>query len=115
PQTPAPAATPRTEVTGLQDATWLAQQPATHYTIQILGLGELQALRNYARDQSLAGEMAWFRTQRNDQDWFVLISGNYPDAEAARAAIASLPAEVRRNQPWIRSFGSIQQAMSQAR
>jgi len=112
--TPAPATPPRTEATGLQDATWLAQQPATHYTIQILGLGELQALRNYARDQSLEGDVAWFRTQRNNQDWFVLVAGNYPDAEAARAAIARLPAEVRRNQPWVRSFGSIQQAMSQA-
>jgi DamX protein len=110
----APLATPRTEATGLHDAAWLAQQSASHYTIQILGLSELQALRNYARDQSLEGDVAWFRTQRNNQDWFVLVAGNYPDAEAARAAIARLPAEVRRNQPWVRSFGSIQQAMSQA-
>ncbi|HSO99919.1 MAG TPA: AAA family ATPase [Thioalkalivibrio sp.] len=116
PATPqAPPATPRTEATGLHDASWLTQQPATHYTLQILGLSELQALRNYARDQSLEGDVAWFRTQRNNQDWFVLVAGNYPDAEAARDAIASLPAEVRRNQPWIRSFRSIQQAMSQAR
>jgi DamX protein len=111
PATPAP--TPRP--TGLLDAAWLREQPTGRYTIQVLGLSELQALRNYARDLTLQGDVAWFRTQRNGADWYVLVVGNYPDADAARAAIATLPAEVRRNQPWVRTFGSIQQAMSQAR
>lgn len=111
PVAPAPAPRP----TGLLDATWLREQPAGRYTIQVLGLSELQALRNYARDQALQGDVAWFRTQRNGADWYVLVVGSYPDADAARAAIATLPAEVRRNQPWVRTFGSIQQAMSQAR
>jgi DamX protein len=103
------------EPAGLRDAAWLQARPANHYTIQILGLSDLQALRRYGQEQGLEMELAWFRTRRNGEDWYVLVAGSYPDQESARADIARLPEPVRRNQPWIRSFGSIHQAMEQAR
>lgn len=118
PEAPAPAPTApaaSSPAAGLQDAAWLREQPAAHYTIQILGLSDLQALRRFGQEQRLDMELAWFRTVRNDQDWFVLVAGRFPDADSARAAIEGLPENLRRNQPWIRSFGSVRDAMEQAR
>jgi len=90
---------------------WIRAQPRNAFTIQVLGLEREQGVRDFLARQSLERETAWFRTERNGANWFVAIAGSYPNAEAARGAIASLPAEVRRNQPWIRSFGSVQDAM----
>ncbi|MBS0003422.1 MAG: outer membrane protein assembly factor BamD [Thioalkalivibrio sp.] len=90
---------------------WIRTQPRNAFTIQILGLAREQGVRDFLARHRLDRETAWFRTERNGSDWIVAIAGSYPNAEAARGAIAALPAEVRRNQPWIRSFGSVQDAM----
>lgn len=97
-----------TEISGLE---WIRAQPRTAFTIQVLGLAQERGVQDFLARHALGREAAWFRTERNGADWFVAIAGSYPNAEAARSAIASLPAEVRRNQPWIRSFGSVQDAI----
>ncbi len=96
----------------LRDPTWLQARAADRFTIQIIAGGDLEALRRYARRLSLDTETAWFQTRRNDQDWYALVAGDYPDLAGARAAVNGLPASVRRNQPWIRTFGSIQETMA---
>jgi DamX protein len=95
----------------LRDPTWLQDRAADRFTIQIIAGGDLEALRRYAGRLSLDTETAWFRTRRNDQDWYALVVGDYPDLAGARAAVNRLPASVRRNQPWIRTFGSVQETM----
>ncbi|TVP88942.1 MAG: outer membrane protein assembly factor BamD [Thioalkalivibrio sp.] len=90
---------------------WIRAQPRNAFTIQVLGLAREQGVRDFLARHSLERETAWFRTRRNGSDWFVAIAGSYPNAEAARGAMASLPPEVARNQPWIRSFGSVQDAI----
>jgi DamX protein len=95
----------------LRDPTWLQDRAADRFTIQIIAGGDLEALRRYAGRLSLDTEIAWFRTRRNDQDWYALVVGDYPDLAGARAAVNRLPASVRRNQPWIRTFGSVQETM----
>ncbi|TVP81623.1 AAA family ATPase [Thioalkalivibrio sp.] len=95
----------------LRDPTWLQDRAADRFTIQIIAGGDLEALRRYAGRLSLDTEIAWFRTRRNDQDWYALVAGDYPDLAGARAAVNRLPAGVRRNQPWIRTFGSVQESM----
>jgi outer membrane protein assembly factor BamD len=95
-----------------RDVAWIRDQPRNAFTIQILGLGHERGIRDFLRQEALEGDVAWFQTQRNGGAWFVAIFGSYPNAEAARAAIGGLPAGVRRNQPWIRSFGSVQDAIT---
>jgi DamX protein len=95
----------------LRDPTWLQDRAADRFTIQIIAGGDLEALRRYAARLSLDTDIAWFRTRRNDEDWYVLVAGDYPDLAGARAAANKLPAAVRRNQPWIRTFGSVQETM----
>ena len=125
PRRPAEArSAPPTAVSGLQrpadvrtaprsrDVAWIQDQPRNAFTIQILGLGHERGVRDFLRQEALEGDIAWFQTQRNGSAWYVAIFGSYPNAEAARAAIGDLPTSVRRNQPWIRSFGSVQDAIA---
>jgi outer membrane assembly lipoprotein YfiO len=95
-----------------RDVAWIQDQPRNAFTIQILGLGHERGVRDFLRQEALQGDVAWFQTQRNGSAWYVAIFGSYPNADAARAAIGDLPASVRRNQPWIRSFGSVQDAIA---
>jgi len=90
---------------------WVRERPVGHFTIQIIAGNDLEALHSFARRVSMETDVAWFGTRRGDQDWYALVTGEYPDLTSARAAAAQLPAAVRRNQPWIRTFGSVQQAM----
>ena len=90
---------------------WVRERPGDQFTIQIIAGNDLEALHRFARRVSMETDVAWFNTRRGDQDWYALVTGEYPDLASARAAAAQLPAAVRRNQPWIRTFGSVQQAM----
>ncbi len=99
---------------GLLSEVWLQQQNPRHFTIQIAASNDRQALRAYAESLDLPIEVAWFRTLRNGQDWYSLVVGQYPSSASAQAAIANLPVRIRRNQPWIRNFGSIHRDIDSA-
>lgn len=107
-----PAATPIPPApAGPRGPEWVRERPAGQFTIQIIAGVDLEELRRFARRVSMETDVAWFHTRRGDQDWYALVTGEYPDLASAQAAAARLPAPVRRNQPWIRTFGSVQQAM----
>ena len=99
---------------GLLGEEWLRSQPRHHFTIQIAAARDRDAIHRYARGipSPTATDLAWTRIEREDQHWYTLFQGRYPDERRAQAAIDELPAEMRQNQPWVRSFHSIQQAMS---
>ncbi|TVP87733.1 MAG: hypothetical protein EA347_07135 [Thioalkalivibrio sp.] len=90
---------------------WVRQRPPGDFTIQIIAGADLDALHRFARRMPIETEVAWFRTRRGEQDWYALVVGAYPDLASARAGAARLPNQVRRNEPWIRTFRSVQQAM----
>jgi DamX protein len=96
---------------GQRGPDWVRERPPGQFTIQIIAGDDLEALHRFARRVSMEADVAWFRTRRGDQDWYALVTGEYPDMASAQAAAARFPAPVRRNQPWIRTFGSIQNAM----
>jgi DamX protein len=86
---------------------WLQERPATHYTLQLLGVRSETALRDYLAKHKPPGPVAYFRTDYKGGEWYVLVQGDYPSMAAARAAIAALPAAVRKAQPWPRSFATV--------
>ncbi|MCG5515326.1 MULTISPECIES: AAA family ATPase [unclassified Ectothiorhodospira] len=113
--TPEPAGEPEPELGGdkrIRDAQWLRDQNPTHYTVQLLVSSSETGVQDFAQDADLPGDVAWFRMRRDGQDMYALVFGSYPGATAARSAITALPADIRRNQPFIRSFGAVQDAMA---
>lgn len=88
-------------------AEWLLERPAGHYTLQLLAVRNPASLRGYLRDHAIPAPVAVFRTRLKGSDWYVLVQGDYPSMGAARAAVAGLPAGVRKSKPWPRSFASV--------
>ena len=106
---PAPAAT--SAPAQMQDSAWIRSRAPDRFTIQIAAGRDLQALRRSARGLPSDVERAWFSSQRDGRNWYTLIAGDYGDRNRAGRAVAELPAQMRRNQPWIRTFGSIHEIM----
>lgn len=92
---------------GIFDAGWLLARPSSHFTLQLIGVRSPASLRGYLRDHAIPAPVAYFRTRLKGGDWYVLVQGDYSSMAAARAAAALLPAPVRRDQPWPRSFTTI--------
>ncbi len=104
--------TPPKAITGsIKSERWIKQQGDEHYTIQLFGSFEQQAITRFIKQYALKGDMAQFSSRRNGKNWFSLIYGNYSSREDAAKALAELDPELQKSQPWIRNFGSIKQQL----
>lgn len=94
---------------------WLLAQPGSKFTLQLLGTGNLRALRDFIRRHGLEDQAAYFTVQRDGHPWHTLLYGVYSDRKQARAAIASLPQAVQAQRPWPRRLAVIQDLIHDAR
>ncbi len=92
------------------DRNWLDDQDSGATTIQLLAAPNMADARAYA-DQHELGGIRYIPTRVNDRDFVVILAGVFPDRAAAQRAAEDLPEAVRRDQPWIRSIGSVQNAV----
>ena len=93
-------------------AAWLWSQNPQHFTIQLLGGHNLEALLRFMQKHKLEKQASFYRTRRNGSQWFVLLHGSYADHNKAKAAIEKLPAEIRKTSPWPRRFLDIHGELS---
>lgn len=93
--------------TDVLDGDWLLARPPSHFTLQLIGVRSPDSLRGYLRDHAIPAPVAYFRTRLKGSDWYVLVQGDYPSMDSARAAAAALPAAVRKDKPWPRRFTNI--------
>ncbi len=73
-------------------------------------LGQLQA---FVRANDLEGTRS-ARIERDGRLYYVLLLGVYATRELAEQAALTLPAPLASGEPWIRSLGSLQNAMRRA-
>ncbi|WP_017942704.1 MULTISPECIES: SPOR domain-containing protein [unclassified Thioalkalivibrio] len=92
------------------DRAWLSNQDGGATTIQLLAAPNMGAARAYA-DQHQLGGIRYIPTRVNNRDFVVILAGVFPDRAAAQRAAQDLPAAVRSDEPWIRSIGSVQNAV----
>ncbi|HEY9198285.1 MAG TPA: SPOR domain-containing protein, partial [Gammaproteobacteria bacterium] len=88
-------------------ADWLLERPARNFTLQLLGVRSASSLRSYLRRHDIPAPVAYFRTRYKGGDWYVIVQGDYPSMSAARAAVAELPADIRKSKPWPRTFANV--------
>ncbi|MFW6380150.1 MAG: SPOR domain-containing protein, partial [Halorhodospira sp.] len=69
-------------------------------------------LRRYAEAHEFSGQAAIARTQRNGEDWFVLLFGAHADRADAEEALADLPTSITERGAWIRSFASLAEQLA---
>ena len=106
----------RTAVTaGLsRDEQRLLNASNKYFAVQIIALSDPEGLQNFQRKHDLQ-EALHYRSQRNGKPWHVLVLAPFADRAAAEKARDSLPAEVRKQGPWIKSLVAIQQEINAAR
>jgi tetratricopeptide (TPR) repeat protein len=94
----------------LEDERWILMQDPENFTIQVMALGSFENLeRAISGYQQLLEPLAVYRLENEGSPLFVLVQGNYPDVDAARAARDMFPARVQRpSRVWIRKFEMVQ-------
>lgn len=85
----------------------LLKRPGDHYTIQIMGASNKQALQHYASQHNLQ-QVSIYSTMLHGKAWHVLLQGDYPNHDSAAAAIPMLVAKLKTVTPWVRAMAPIQ-------
>lgn len=116
PEIPAPGPLPKeveySDAFVFQTEPWIETRNPEHYTIQVIGLTDIESLKSLVEGHESHAPWAIYTVQRSSGVLYILIQGEYETVEAARAAQASFPFKVsRRDETWIRKFGMIQKAL----
>jgi DamX protein len=88
---------------------WYRGQSGSNFAVQILGTGSEAKAK--ALVQSNGGQYRYYRKLYQGKPLYVVTYGDFPNRDAAEAAIKSLPAELKSGKPWPKSFASIQQEL----
>ncbi|GAA3945802.1 SPOR domain-containing protein [Allohahella marinimesophila] len=89
---------------------WRASQPPGNYTVQLVGVYQMQDLVRYVNrhSEALAGQpLSFNQGQLAGRDWFNLFHGSYATLDEAQAAIANLPVRLQGNGAYARTFASL--------
>lgn len=109
----APAATAKVKPVAnvpMRDSRWLASRPGDHYVIQLLGTRDFSGLQRFANQNAGALKrypLTYARGTGANKAWYNLVYGDFASKREANNAMASLPAALRNNQPWIRQVRSL--------
>lgn len=76
------------------------------YTVQLSSASREDTLDAWAKQQKLSGYRI-YKTSRNGQPWYVLVSGNYRTPAEAKSAISSLPEAVKAQSPWVKPMSQL--------
>lgn len=86
---------------------WVLAQPQKNYTLQLLSVGSLRALKKEINEYpNLQKDLHFYQIRKKGKLYHVLLYGSYTSGKKASAAIKSLPAKYRK--PWKRRFKTIQ-------
>lgn len=92
----------------LNGRAWLMAQEPGRYTLQIASTPNQAGAANFISRHQLPGKTTAIAIRRNDQTQYLVVHGSYATAAEARRAIAALPQQIRRNEPFARSMQSLQ-------
>ncbi len=90
---------------------WLQGLPPGHYVLQLLGANEEVTIKRFLTQYPSLKKVSYYRTVRQGKPWYVVVQGDYPTYDAAKAAIATLPAALRSQTPWVRQVKLVQQEL----
>lgn len=90
---------------------WLASQSDADLMVQLAGTWNLESLLTFSRRLHVDKTLVLHRSLRNNQEWFVLLYGPFPDYAAAQQGILELPPDAQSNNPWIRPIASFKKTL----
>ena len=86
----------------------LLAYPQTNYLLQLFGSVEETRAREFVKRYINRLPVTYFQARLKGKPWFVVVTGSYSDKPAAHAAVKTLPAELQKLRPWVRSVASVQ-------
>lgn len=110
-QSPAQKTTHATAKTKPVTKKAMATRSGNGYTLQLLGAHTQKEIIAFMQANRLDQNAAYYRTTFNNQPWYVLVYGHYSTPAEAEAAIKTLPANIQKQKPWVRSLASIKSAL----
>lgn len=87
---------------------WILQQPPAFYTAQLMASSRPDLLTGHAKNPAFGGKTAIYHILRGKISWYILVYGSHKERRSSIKSIANLPDVLRKNRPWIRTFGAIQ-------
>ncbi|HYQ37998.1 MAG TPA: AAA family ATPase [Pseudomonas sp.] len=108
----APAVSVPAPAGGAGNSGWYLSQSVGQYTLQLLGTASEGAAQAMVHEGG--GEYRYFRKLHQGKPLYVVTYGHFATPDAAKAAVAGLPARLQAGKPWPRTFASIQQEIRQA-
>ena len=87
---------------------WLAKQPESNYTLQLMASENRAGVEFFAKQRDIAGPFAVFALKHNGRTLYALVQGSFSDRSAAEQAVGTVPAGIK---PWIRSIKSVHKVM----
>lgn len=92
-----------------QGEAWILRQDPARFTIQVIALSAPKKLHRFIADHPEWAPFAIYGQARYSRPIWVLVQGNYPDADSARAAVEEFPAGLQgADSLWVRRFGMVQ-------
>jgi hypothetical protein len=97
----------------LPNTQWVLQQNPKAFTVQLVGVGSPEEMAAFIRQNVeflTPAQLSYTVSRPNGQDRYNLFYGVYANADAARAAIDTLPEPVLNQKPWVRQMSAVQNA-----
>lgn len=85
----------------------LLKTPSKDYTIQLLANTRLSSIKKFIVENQLAAKTSYYRTSINGLPMYVLIYQKYTSSDDAVEGIASLPIQLQRYTPFIKSIKAV--------
>ncbi|WP_394166916.1 SPOR domain-containing protein, partial [Photobacterium piscicola] len=80
----------------------------THYALQLAATQSLAVAAEFITTHNVMDAMV-YQTVRNQQPWFIVVTGDYATASQARTAKNQLSPVLQQLKPWLKSYSKITQ------
>jgi septal ring-binding cell division protein DamX len=93
---------------------WLARENPSVYSIQILGAGDDEELRNNLRQIAKSieiNDIFVYRTVANKRPFTTVLVGRFGTRNEALEALEKLPAGLKANRPLLRTVGGVREEL----
>ncbi len=100
--------------TGIRGRQWAEQQAEDTYTLQLSSMPDEVSALKFIHSNKLESDAAYFRVIIKNEPRYSIIYGVYDTYDTAKKSIASLPAALQKNKPWVRNFGQLQKLIRES-
>ncbi|MCG3203230.1 MAG: Cell division protein DamX [Gammaproteobacteria bacterium] len=87
---------------------WIRRQAPDHYTLQLVTASDEASVASLIDRPDLGPDRAYFSRALADRTGYTAICGVYRSRAEAQQALTSLPADLQKGRPWVRSFAEVQ-------